>query len=281
MAIDAKPVVISSDYYENKAVALERGLIIFRQVISHDDIRAKLIAYNESLIDRSGDMVIYKAENPDTEKEQIAAAVEIELMKTRQKFSPDNGDIIIYNAKNSEKAEIELARQALIDRLPIEVPEVLITVPMVESTALDEAMALIQGNHPGLAAQLNAQFKAMQETVKRVPKNKKITVVKSEKILASVAKMKGIYEEYLIYRSMGKIKSQATLNVATDRESSPGAIHFFCISYYLYKNHPEIAEAVDRGDYLTTALGRDGVNKDRSAIISEKLGITVNVSIDY
>ncbi len=276
MAIEMKPVVISSNYYENKEVALERGLIIFRQVISHEDIKAKLIAYNESLI--GGAITICNAENPDNEKEQIALAVERELIETKQNFSHENSDIIIYSAKNNEKAEIELARQALIDRQPI---EVLIPIPIVETTALDEAAALLQAVNPSLAAQLKAQFEAMRASAQKVPKNKKVTVVKSEKIIASVAKMKGIYEEYLIYRSLGKKKSQATLNVASDRESSPGAIHFFCISYFLYKNHPEIAEAVNSGDYLTTALGRDGVKTNRSQIISEKLGVTVDVSIDY
>ena len=281
MAIDMKPVTISAKYYDNKSIAVELGLMTAKQSFSHVQVVKLLNEHNESIADRSGAITIYKTEDPNTEKEQIALAVERNLIETRQNFSNENGEIIIYNAKNSEKAEIELARQALIDRSPIEVPEVLITVPMVETTALDEVAAFLQETNPGLAAQLKEQFRAMQETAKKIPKNKKITVVKSEKIIASVAKMKGIYEEYLIYRSMGKIKSQATLNVATDRESSPGAIHFFCIAYFLYKNHPEIAEAVDRGEYLTTALGRDGVNKNRSTIISEKLGVTVNVSIDY
>ena len=273
-----KPVVIAAKYYDNKALAVELGLMTVKQSLSHVQVLKLLADYNKSIAENSA-ITIYKAENPSTEKEQIALAVERKLIETRQDFSHKNGDIIIYNVKNNEKAEIELARQALIDRSPI---EVLIPIPMIETTALDEAAALLQAVNPSLAAQLKAQFEAMkQEAAKKAPSTKKPKIPKSEKIIASVAKMKGIYEEYLAYRKMGKIKSQAVVKVAGDRESSCGAIHFFCISYYLYKNHPEIAEAVDRGDYLTTALGRDGVNAERSRIISEKLGVTVNVSIDY
>lgn len=279
MAIEMKPVVIAAKYYDNKALAVQLGLMTVKQSLSHVQVLKLLADYNESIADQNSAITIYKSENPSSEKEQIADAIERNLIETRQDFSHKNGDIIIYNVKNNEKAEIELARQALIDRLPI---EVLIPIPIVETTALDEAAALLQAVNPSLAAQLKAQFKAMQqEATKKAPSTKKPKIPKSEKILAAILKMKTVFEAYQVYILAGKKPSQAKMNVAVDRESSSGAVHLCCIGYKLYRDYPAITQAVDSGNYLTTALALDGVNTERSSIISEKLGVDLIISIDY
>lgn len=295
MAIDMKPVEIGTDYYTNKTVAIERGLITAKQNISHIELKAKLTAYNESLVDDSDDVTIYKyEEDPLDEKDQIAIArkaliartpIPIEVLEALIPIKEPVLNLAIEvpealipdetNEDDSEDEDDEEDDNWDDSPIKIKVPE----VPVL--TALDEAAALLQGVNPTLAAQLKEQFRVMKELSKKAPAAKKVKVPKSEKILAAILKMKTVFEAYQGYILAGKVPSQAKMNVAVDRESSSGAVHLCCIGYKLYRDYPAITKAVDEGTYLTTALALDGVNTERSKRISKKLGIDIIVSIDY
>jgi hypothetical protein len=173
---------------------------------------------------------------------------------------------------NDESDAIEIARSQLTEMMK---GEPIATKP----TALDQAIASLPSD---LALALQKQFEDMQAaSSSKKPKASGKKVDPAIKLGENLAKYGEIYRLVTDLISNGKTRSLAETLVAGQFETSQGRVHHWCVGYHLYSHYPEIQAAVDSGSYKLSELILNGLNRDRSALISEKLGIEIQVDIQF
>lgn len=175
-----------------------------------------------------------------------------------------------------ESQAIENARTQLTAMMadkPIETP--------IE-TALDQAM---QALSPDLAQALQAQFMAMEIAAqsKKPKSSSREKVDPSIRRSALIEKHRQIYEQVNDLRRSGEKKNHAEMTIALQWRTSQGAIGFYWVAYHVYSRYEAVRNAVDNGSYPVSALSKDATKANRSAIISEKLGVSIeiDISIEY
>lgn len=231
-------------------------------------------------------------EKETPKKERLAGIVRnynatlIPAEKTTEETTEETTEAftIVWKAPIDESQEIENARSQLTAMMknndPIETP-----IAVDEPTALDQAMRSLS---PDLAQALQAQFTAMQLAVQAKKPRASSNKEKVDPIAKTIAKNSEnsikygeIYHKVIALITQGKTRSLAETIVAVEYETSQGRVHHWAVGYHLYSNYPEIREAIDSGNYLFSELILNGLNRDRSILISEKLGVDIEVDIKF
>jgi hypothetical protein len=153
-----------------------------------------------------------------------------------------------------------------------------------EPTGLELALNALK-DHPDIAAKLMADFDQQQALLDE--KKQRTKKASGSKVDPAIKRIENLQKYSEIYRlvteliSIGKTRSLSETTVAVQYETSQGRIHHWCVGYHLYSHYPEIKAAVDNGSYKLSELILNGLNSDRSLLISEKLGIDITVDIKF